>query len=292
MNPWERRAPARLTARSIIGDAPCPARHLGELGLASPRGCHLLIALLVLLSTTVTADDLLDRFTPRIYADANGGTLPYRWYQPPEAGPDRRVPVVVLLHGTSGRGVDNERQFTAANRAAIEFLFAQKDHPCAIAVPQCPPDDQWVRTTYHPDEHQRTPEPGRTMRLLLALIRSWESDSTVDFKRIYVVGNSMGGYGTWDLLSREPTAIAAAVPICGGGSLETAPAIARIPVWIFHGAQDGIVAVGHSQRMVAAMRQHGGEPRYTEFADAGHDIATLVFATPGLTEWLFTQKRP
>lgn len=236
--------------------------------------------------------ELLDRFTARTYADTNGSALPYRWYVPADTSAGKKVPLVILLHGTSGRGVDNERQFTAANRAAITFLFAQKAHPCAIAVPQCPPDDQWTRTTYDPQEHQRTPEAGRTMRLLLALIRNLAAESAVDAKRIYIIGNSMGGYGTWDLLSREPTLIAAAVPICGGGSLDTTPAIARIPVWAFHGAQDGIVAVGHSQRMIAAFRQHGGEPRYSEFADAGHDITTQVFATAGLAEWLFSQGRP
>ena len=75
----------------------------------------------------------------------------------------------------------------------------------------------------------------------------------------------------------QATLIAAAIPICGGASLDTAATIAPTPLWAFHGAQDGIVAVGHSQRMSSALRQHGGKPRYTEFADAGHDIATHVF---------------
>jgi predicted peptidase len=244
------------------------------------------------LAASVTADDLIARFTPRVHTTTDGGTLPYRWYQPSTATTDNNVPLVILLHGTSGRGVDNQRQMTAANRAAITFLFAQTNHPCAIAVPQCPTDDQWTRTTYHPERHERTPEPSRTMRVLLDLIRTQAHESTINAKRVYVIGNSMGGYGTWDLLSRDPTLIAAAVPICGGGSLDTAPAIARIPLWAFHGAQDGIVVVGHSQRMVAALKQHGGEPRYTEFADAGHDITDHVFATPGLAQWLFAQQRP
>jgi predicted peptidase len=263
-----------------------------QTAVRDPRGRPLLIALLLLLATTVTADDLLARFTPLVHPADDGGTLPYRWYLPPDASADRQVPLVILLHGTSGRGTDNERQFTAANRTAITCLFAQRDHPCAIAVPQCPPDDQWTRTTYHPERHERTPEAGRTMRRLLDLIRTHGRQPAINAKRIYVIGNSMGGYGTWDLLSREPTLIAAAVPICGGGSLDTAPAIARIPVWVFHGAQDGIVVVGHSQRMVAALRRHGGEPRYSEFPDAGHDIAEQVFATPGLAGWLFAQQRP
>jgi predicted peptidase len=259
--------------------------------VCAPRGRPLLIALLMILSATVHADDLLTRFTPRIHTSADGNTLPYRWYVPPDASADRKVPLVILLHGTSGRGTDNERQLTAANRTAITFLLAQTAHPCAIAVPQCPPDDQWTRTTYHPERHDRTPEPGRTMRGLIDLIRTQAQETVIDAKRIYVIGNSMGGYGTWDLLSRAPELIVAAIPICGGASLDTAPAIAHIPVWTFHGAQDGIVMVGHSQRMVAALKAHGSEPRYTEFADAGHDIAERVFATTGLADWLFAQQR-
>jgi predicted peptidase len=276
--------------RSPHNDAHPFGRHSGELGLASPRG--LLLGLLMVMTLTTPAADLLDRFAARTYTDANGGTLPYRWHQPPEASLDQRMPLVILLHGTSGRGTDNERQFTGANRTAIAFLLAQREHPCAIAVPQCPPDDQWTRTTYHPERHERTPEPGRTMLRLIALIRSLREDAPIDARRIYVVGNSMGGYGTWDLLSREPTLFAAAVPVCGGASLDTAPALAAIPLWIFHGAQDHIVSVEHSRRMVAALRTLSVEPRFTEFADAGHDIAPLVFDTAGLAEWLFAQRRP
>jgi predicted peptidase len=251
-----------------------------------------LLALMLIPCIALHADDLLDRFTARAHTAVDGGTLPYRWYQPAGTPPEHPVPLVILLHGTSGRGVDNERQFTAANRAAIAFLFAQSAHPCAIAVPQCPPDDQWTRTTYDPERHDRTPEPGRTMRRLLDLVRSLAREPTLNAKRIYLIGNSMGGYGTWDLLGRDPTLMAAAVPICGGASLDTSLTIAPIPVWAFHGAEDGIVAVGHSQRMVTALRQHGGEPRLTVFTDAAHDIAELVFSTPGLAEWLFMQRRP
>ena len=38
----------------------------------------------------------------------------------------------------------------------------------------------------------------------------------VDLNRIYVMGLSMGGYGTWDAIQRRPDFFAAAVPICGG----------------------------------------------------------------------------
>lgn len=252
----------------------------------------LLLALLLLLSASLSADELLDRFTARTYTDAQGGTLPYRWYQPSAAGADHRVPVVVLLHGTSGRGVDNERQFTAANRTAIEFLLAQKKHPCAIVVPQCPPDDQWVRTTYDPTQHTRPAQAGSTMLRLIGLTDHLMSgEPAIDPQRLYVIGNSMGGYGTWDLISRQPR-IAAAIPICGGGDLAEVERGLGVRTWAFHGEQDPIVAVGHSRRMTAAIRALGVEITYTEFPSAGHDIATQVFATPGLADWIFAQRHP
>lgn len=250
------------------------------------------LACLMAAVVAVTADDLLARFTPRIHTADDGGTLPYRWYQPNTATADNKVPLVILLHGTSGRGVDNERQFTAANRAAITFFFAQHEHPCAIAVPQCPTDDQWVRTDYHPDRHQRPDLPGRTMALLDGLIHNrMFNETAVDSTRVYVIGNSMGGYGTWDLISRVRQ-IAAAVPICGGGDLEGSIRGIHIPTWVFHGAQDPIVSVEHSRRMVAFIRNLEVDIRYTEFPDAGHDIAERVFSTPGLAQWLFAQQRP
>ncbi|MBT6769502.1 MAG: prolyl oligopeptidase family serine peptidase [Opitutales bacterium] len=45
----------------------------------------------------------------------------------------------------------------------------------------------------------------------------------MDRKRIYVTGLSMGGFGTWDIIQRQPKVFAAAMPVCGGGD----PAFAK-----------------------------------------------------------------
>jgi hypothetical protein len=46
-----------------------------------------------------------------------------------------------------------------------------------------------------------------------------------------------------------------------------------------------------SRDMIEGMKKAGGDPRYTEFPDAGHIISNQVNDTPGLLEWLFAQKR-
>ena len=57
----------------------------------------------------------------------------------------------------------------------------------------------------------------------------------IDAKRVYVMGLSMGGYGTWDAVQRYPGRFAAAVPICGGGDAQGAKVMKNTPIWAFHG---------------------------------------------------------
>jgi predicted peptidase len=52
---------------------------------------------------------------------------------------------------------------------------------------------------------------------------------------------SMGGYGTWEALMRQPQRWAAAVPICGGGDPARVEAYKDIPIWVWHGANDTTV---------------------------------------------------
>jgi len=51
------------------------------------------------------------------------------------------------------------------------------------------------------------------------------------------------------------------------------------------------VKVERSRDMVKAIRAAGGNPKYTEFADAGHNAWTPAFSQPELLKWLFAQKR-
>ena len=63
----------------------------------------------------------------------------------------------------------------------------------------------------------------------------------VDLNRIYVMGLSMGGYGTWDAIQRRPDYFAAAVPICGGGDKSLAKKLIHIPIWAWHGEKDNVI---------------------------------------------------
>jgi hypothetical protein len=126
------------------------------------------------------------------------------------------------------------------------------------------------------------------METLAALLEEIEQHYAVDPARIYVTGMSMGGFGTWAFATTYPDRCAAIAPICGGGNPARVGAIRHLPVWAFHGAQDPIVPLRRSAEMVTALRQCGGDVRFTVYPDAGHDAWTETYANPELYAWFLT----
>jgi lysophospholipase L1-like esterase len=129
------------------------------------------------------------------------------------------------------------------------------------------------------------------MALALAALDGLEKEFSIDHDREYVTGLSMGGYGTWDLITRFPERWAAAAPVCGGGDKAMAAKAKNIPIWAFHGLKDPTVKPARSQEMIAALTAAGAHPLFSEYPYIGHDSWTLAYSEPELLPWLFAQKR-
>jgi predicted peptidase len=84
---------------------------------------------------------------------------------------------------------------------------------------------------------------------------------------------------------------AAAVPISGGGDEKQAKRIAKMPIWVFHNGKDNTIRPGQSRNMVEALRKAGGDPKYTEYPDMGHDAWVKAYRDAEMFKWLFSQKR-
>jgi predicted peptidase len=205
-----------------------------------------------------------------------GGEMPYRLMKPEGYDPKKSYPLVVFLHGAGERGKNNENQLVHGVR---DFAKAEhrKKYPCFLIAPQCPAGSFWTK---------KEPE-----RLVLELIPALRKEFSIDARRIYITGLSMGGYGTWDLLARRPELFAAAVPICGGGNPKMAERFAKVPIWAFHGDKDGAVPVASSREMIAAIEKAGGKPKYTEYKGVGHDSWTQTYRDEKMFAWLFEQKK-
>jgi poly(3-hydroxybutyrate) depolymerase len=194
--------------------------------------------------------------------------MDYLTYLPEDYESKDKWPLMLFLHGGGERGDDLE--LVKANGPPM--LAAQgKDFPFIIVSPQQPTSGWWQPTE------------------LTALLDQIEKDLNVDADRIYVTGLSLGGLGTWRLANFSPDRFAAIAPICGGGEIYWADAIADMPIWAFHGAKDDVIPDTRTIEMVEAVRKAGGRAKLTIYPEADHDAWTETYGNPDFYTWLLAQ---
>ena len=246
-----------------------------------------------------TVDDLL----ALSYTNAPGQVLPYRLWVPKPLDPTRRYPVILFLHGAGERGNDN-RAPLGGTPDPLSFLAKeyQATWPCFFIAPQCPSALTWAALNQgdafaDPDgTGDFTANPAWPLVAAMNVIGGLSTNSiyaaSVDTNRFLITGLSMGGYGTWDAISRWPGMFQSAVPICGGGDPNRAGVIGSTRVWAFHAADDGTVPVVRSRQMIDALRRQGTLPRFTEYPASlgiGHGSWRPAYADPAVVPWMFSE---
>ena len=260
------------------------------------RRIFLLFSFGLLLCGATQAQDL-NAYEKRRYVDSQGNSLPYRILFPERYDHGKRYPLVLFLHGAGERGKDNELQLT---HGASLFLKDEnrKGFPAFVVFPQCPQDAWWaavdldVNHTPIALDFDYSRKITAVLKSAVELTQMLIKKERVDSKRIYIVGLSMGGMGTFEAVFRYPGLFAAAIPICGGGDSKAYDKrVAKIPFWIFHGAQDDVVDVKYSREMYARLRELKAEVKYTEYPGIQHESWPYAFAEPQFLPWLFSKKR-
>ena len=229
-------------------------------------------------------------FKKKEYYSPQGDTCRYRIMSPDKFDPKQKYPLVVFFHGAGERGRDNEKQLIVGVHQFSTPVNRQK-YPCFVLAPQCPMKTRWVQTEFGAPSHQMDSVPTRALGIAMETVFDFVKTHNVDTSRIYVLGISMGGFATWEVISRYPNFFAAAAPISGGGDELQALKIKHIPTWIFHGGQDKVVLTSRSQNMNTALLKAGGSPKYTEYAGFNHNCWGKCFSDPLLYSWMFGQKR-
>jgi predicted peptidase len=225
----------------------------------------------------------VDGFEGRVYRKGKN-IMPYRLFIPAKYDKTNKYPLVIWLHGAGGAGTDNLKQIANDNYFGPHLWSNpqnQMKYPSFVLVPQT--TGSWAEF----DPNDLSPEEG----MMLAVLQSLEKEFSIDPQRIYLTGQSNGGNGTWDLITKRPALFAAAVPLCGGGNTTLVARIAHLPIWAFHGEKDDVIPVASSRNMIAGIKQRGGNPKYTEYPGVGHDVWLHALKEPGLVDWLFAQHR-
>ena len=129
------------------------------------------------------------------------------------------------------------------------------------------------------------------LRNLKELLEHYLANPMVDKSRVYIMGLSMGGMATYDIVSRFPEIFAAAIPICGAvksGSLEAAK---DVKFRIYHGDADDIVPVECSRKAYRELKAAGADVEYIEFPGCNHGSWNPAFGRDDFMPWLFKQKK-
>lgn len=228
----------------------------------------------------------------------NNDTLPYRLLLPENYDTAKKYPLILFLHGSGERGSDNEKQLVHGAKMFLDPVKRQK-FPAIVVFPQCPANSYWSNAQFSDDTANKTirfmsdAEPTTAMKGLLSLTEHLQENYPVKTDQQYVMGLSMGGMGTFEIVSRLPNTFAAAVPICGGADTSTAYIIRKTAWWIFHGALNDVVPPQLSKDMVMALQKFYSteEVNFTLYPQANHNSWDDAFKEPNLLPWLFSQKR-
>ena len=190
---------------------------------------------------------------------------------------DGTVPALVLyLHGGSARGNDNEKQLGDVAVGIIHQYLHNHNINSTLIVPQCPAGGGWT---------------GTLRRVVNELLKSYVAAGNGDADRIYVVGGSMGGTGTWCQLSNYPDFYAAAMPVAGNPTGMDAANVATTPVYTVMGTADNIMSIEAVETFRAAVIAAGGTIILDIETGWTHQNTCEQSYTGQRLEWLFSHTR-
>jgi predicted peptidase len=224
-------------------------------------------------------------------------TLPYRILLPKDFNPQKSYPLLLVLHGAGERGNDNVSQLFHGGTLFQSDEF-RTQYPAIVVFPQCPKNSYWANVlrdnSVNLDEKYIYSEilpKNPQLEIVEALMLFLEQQYRIDSSRRYLGGLSMGGMGTFELVSRNPEYFAAAFPICGGGNPKWASFLSKTPLWIFHGEKDDVVSVKYSKYMFDALQKINAPVKLTLYPEVFHDSWKNAFADPDLMKWLFSNRK-
>lgn len=253
-----------------------------------------IISLLVL-AACFMAHAQKSTFEYKVFTSSDGTDLNYRLLKPSETAKGKKFPLVIFLHGSGGRGDDNEKQMTNGSEMFLNPVNQEK-YPAYVLFPQCPKKDFWAYQFKNIDMKFEKPVKAEAVmppifKAVKEMIEAYISYPDVDESRVYIMGLSMGGFATFDMIARYPELFAAAVPICGAVDPSRMKDVKGVSIRIYHGDADKVVPVECSRMAYRALREAGADVEYFEFPGCGHGSWNPAFSQPDFMEWLFKQKK-
>ncbi len=208
--------------------------------------------------------------------------IPYSYFEPEQAkDTDKKFPLIMALHGAEYFLSDKEMFLKGQERTAYMALAwlekeKQSKNPAFVVAPNIH-DKMWDRDTESYFGWEKPNSSDFVEKLLDSIIAHNEN---VDDKRVYLVGHSMGGTGSWYLGAKLSTKIAAIVPLSSAfdssdSSFEFVASnivnqdVRDLPVWAFIHRADANAKRDEdgSRAAFGIMLENNYDPIYTHRKD-------------------------
>lgn len=218
----------------------------------------------------------------------------YRIYKPAEASEpgEERFPLIIHLHGIDERGNDNIRHLDYIADSLVSYA---KRHAAYVVCPQCPIEPYWSLKSrpdnFQPNNMELAPEASYMSTGLTRLIDELVNEYRVDSTRVYIMGKSMGGIGTLDMIVRHRSKFAAATAFSATINSQRFRGKNEVPLMLFHNINDGAIPVEGSRQTFKRLKALGCEVEYIEGNDGGHDSWSMAFKDTKMLDWLLSHRR-
>lgn len=227
----------------------------------------LIAAVIIAASVSSIAGDLVFDVCQGYYS---GTKLPYRKAISNGDG-NGKYALVIYLHGGSSKGNDNNKQLAEKGIDSIANYILRHNEKAVFVVPQCPSDKSWG---------------GPMLSVLKGLIDEQMQAADMDHNRIYIFVGSMGGTGTWSMLSNYPGLFTAAMPVAGNPGQCIADNVAKTPVFTVMGTADRIMTMQTTADFIDKLNALGDETMFETEEGWSHEMTCIQSYTDRRIEWV------
>lgn len=242
-------------------------------------------------------------FVRLAYRDDVDGSPQYcRAYLPAGYDPAKKWPLVLQIHGYNPTNPVYVRWWAASDRH-VKIGPEFTNHQGVIYM--------------EPHGRGNTDYLGMGDSDVLHAIAEAKRLFNVDDDRVYLTGDSMGGWGTWNVSTRHPDLFAAIAPVFGGSdyhaemseedlaklrsldrffnekdsSWAMADGLLNTPIFVHHGDADQSVNVDYSRWGVRLLQRWGYDVRYHEYPGRVHEALQHDSNANLSIEWFLQYRR-
>lgn len=220
------------------------------------------------------------------FSDVDDTEQPYGLYVPQNYDPNKKYPLVIMLHGAGSN-----------HRLALRRVFGKSNANGETDVEATRYFPEWKNVNYivaSPFARGTVGYQGIAEKDVYNVLSDVKGRFNIDEDRIYLTGLSMGGGGTlWIGLTR-PDIWAALAPVCPAppqGTEQYQSNAIHLPMHFFHGDKDSAVPVSVSREWVKKIKELGGQVEYAEYPGVNHNSWENAYKDGFIFTWFDQFKR-